>query len=108
MPWLSLGINISGFCCSNLLKVLTLVFMFQNILKFFDKDKTGYETLNKAFKHMTEMAHHINEMKRKHEHAVRIQEIQSQLEEYGGEDLIRLGELVLEVSTQESSKLNTE
>jgi hypothetical protein len=45
------------------------------------------------------MAHHINEMKRKHEHAVRVQEIQSQLEDYEGEDLTRLGELVLEVCT---------
>lgn len=48
---------------------------------------------------MTQMAHHINEMKRKHEHAVRIQEIQSQLEDYVGEDLTRLGELVLEVGS---------
>lgn len=46
---------------------------------------------------MTAMAHHINEMKRRHEHAVRIQEVQSQLEDYEGEDLTRLGELVLEV-----------
>ena len=56
-------------------------------------------TLTKAFDHMTSMAHHINEMKRKHEHAVRVQEIQSQLEDYEGEDLTRLGELVLEVCT---------
>ena len=48
---------------------------------------------------MTQMASHINEMKRKHEHAVRIQEIQSQLEDYVGEDLTRLGDLVLEVIT---------
>lgn len=51
----------------------------------------------KALNHMTSMAQHINEMKRKHEHAVRVQEIQSQLEDYEGEDLTRLGELVLEV-----------
>ncbi|RUS85261.1 hypothetical protein EGW08_006962 [Elysia chlorotica] len=52
--------------------------------------------LEQAFQHMTHMASHINEMKRKHEHAVRIQEIQSQLEDYVGEDLTRLGDLVLE------------
>jgi hypothetical protein len=57
-------------------------------------------TLTKAFDHMTSMAHHINEMKRKHEHAVRVQEIQSQLEDYEGEDLTRLGELVLEACDQ--------
>ena len=55
--------------------------------------------LEQAFQHMTQMASHINEMKRKHEHAVRIQEIQSQLEDYVGEDLTRLGDLVLEVIT---------
>lgn len=69
----------------------------QNILKNFDKNRSGYSTLEKALRHMTAMAHHINEMKRRHEHAVRIQEVQSQLEDYEGEDLTRLGELVLEV-----------
>ena len=70
----------------------------QNILKNFDKSRAGYDLLEKALGHMTDMAHHINEMKRRHEHAVRIQEVQSQLEDYAGEDLTRLGELVLEVS----------
>ncbi|XP_048258971.1 uncharacterized protein LOC124124556 isoform X2 [Haliotis rufescens] len=90
------GLQLGAYLLRPVQRILKYHLLLQNILKFFDKDKTGYETLNKAFKHMTEMAHHINEMKRKHEHAVRIQEIQSQLEEYGGEDLIRLGELVLE------------
>lgn len=57
----------------------------------------GYEKLVAAHDHMTQMSHHINEMKRKHEHAVRVQEIQSQLEDYEGEDFTRLGELLLEV-----------
>jgi len=69
----------------------------QNILKNYSKTEPGHIILAKAFDHMTSMAHHINEMKRKHEHAVRVQEIQSQLEDYEGEDLTRLGELVLEV-----------
>ena len=43
------------------------------------------------------MAQHINEMKRKHEHAVRIQEIQSQLSDWDGADLTTYGDLVLEV-----------
>ena len=46
---------------------------------------------------MTSMAQHINEMKRKHEHAVRIQEIQSQLSDWDGADLTTYGDLVLEV-----------
>ncbi|KAJ8308909.1 hypothetical protein KUTeg_013783 [Tegillarca granosa] len=69
-----------------------------NILKNYDKKDPGYKTMSQALDHMTGMAHHINEMKRKHEHAVRVQEIQSQLEDYEGEDLTRLGELVLEGS----------
>jgi len=46
---------------------------------------------------MTAMSREINEMKRRHEHAVRVQEIQSQLEDYDGEDFTQLGELLLEV-----------
>lgn len=66
-------------------------------MKNYDKNDLGYEIMSQALSHMTGMAQHINEMKRKHEHAVRVQEIQSQLEEYEGEDLTRIGELVLEV-----------
>lgn len=79
-------------------RILKYHLLLQNILKNYDKTELGHETLTKAFDHMTSMAHHINEMKRKHEHAVRVQEIQSQLEDYQGEDLTRLGELVLEGS----------
>ena len=47
---------------------------------------------------MTRMAQHINEMKRKHEHAVRIQEIQSCLYGWDANDLTTYGDLVLEVT----------
>ena len=70
---------------------------FQNILKNFDKSDPNHAIVSEALDHMTGRAQHINEMKRKHEHAVRVQEIQSTLEDYEGEDLTRLGELVLEV-----------
>ena len=102
---------------------LCLYFRLQNIVKNCEKENGGSGSrtergstsstmstsstssagasaiLEQAFQHMTHMASHINEMKRKHEHAVRIQEIQSQLEDYVGEDLTRLGDLVLEVNT---------
>lgn len=45
---------------------------------------------------MTSVANHINTMKRKHEHAVRVQEIQSQLYGWNGRDLTALGELIAE------------
>lgn len=44
------------------------------------------------------IAHHINDMKRKHEHAVRVQEVQSLLDSWPGEDLTTYGELVAEGS----------
>jgi hypothetical protein len=64
-----------------------------------DKNSPDYETINEAFDSMTGMAQHINEMKRRHEDAVRIQEIQSILYQWQGEDLTTYGELLLEVST---------
>ncbi|KAL5009092.1 hypothetical protein ScPMuIL_014673 [Solemya velum] len=79
-------------------RVLKYHLLLQNLLKHYNKADDGYEDMHKALNHMTSMAQHINEMKRKHEHAVRVQEIQSQLEDYEGEDLTRLGELVLEGS----------
>ncbi|XP_060519561.1 uncharacterized protein LOC132697864 isoform X2 [Cylas formicarius] len=45
---------------------------------------------------MTGIATDINNMKRKHEHAVRVQEIQSQLYGWNGPDLTTFGELIAE------------
>lgn len=45
---------------------------------------------------MTGIAKHINAMKRRHEHAVRVQEIQSLLYGWHGRDLTTSGELVAE------------
>ena len=56
-------------------------------------------TIERALESMTCMAQHINEMKRKHEHAVRIQEIQSTLYGWEGADLTTFGDLVLEACT---------
>ncbi|XP_041352618.1 uncharacterized protein LOC121371061 isoform X2 [Gigantopelta aegis] len=92
------GLPLGAYLLKPVQRILKYHLLLQNILKFFEKEKPGYSILDQAFKHMTQMAHHINEMKRKHEHAVRIQEIQSQLEDYAGKDLTCLGELVLEGS----------
>lgn len=47
------------------------------------KDVVGYADIEDALAAMTGIAQHINDMKRRHEHAVRVQEIQSLL--YGWE-----------------------
>ncbi|KAL8610978.1 hypothetical protein ACOMHN_042594 [Nucella lapillus] len=92
------GLPLGAFLLRPVQRILKYYLLLQNILKNFDKGRPGYITLEQALGHMTAMAHHINEMKRRHEHAVRIQEVQSVLEDYSGEDLTRLGELVLEGS----------
>ena len=63
----------------------------------FDVRQAGYDTVYRALKCMTNVAQHTNEMKRRHERAVHIQEIQSLLFGWTGDDLTTYGDLVLEV-----------
>lgn len=51
----------------------------QDMHKHFNRNADGYDVIQDALDAMTYVAHHINEMKRKHEAAVRVQEIQSQM-----------------------------
>ena len=57
---------------------------------------SDHQSLRNALDVMTNIAAHINTMKKKHEHAVRVQEIQSLLIGWQGEDLTTFGELVAE------------
>uniref|UniRef100_A0A3Q1EQQ5 Pleckstrin homology and RhoGEF domain containing G3 n=1 Tax=Acanthochromis polyacanthus TaxID=80966 RepID=A0A3Q1EQQ5_9TELE len=66
------------------------------IAKHFDPEEEGYEVVEEAIYTMTGVAWYINDMKRKHEHAVRLQEVQSLLLNWKGPDLTTYGELVLE------------
>ncbi|XP_063803568.1 pleckstrin homology domain-containing family G member 3 [Pseudophryne corroboree] len=77
-------------------RILKYHLLLQEIAKHFDVDKEGYEVVEEAIETMTGVAWYINEMKRKHEHAVRQQEIQSLLLNWKGMDLTTYGELVLE------------
>lgn len=60
-------------------------------------DSEDKHVVEQALSSMTNMAQHINEMKRKHEHAVRIQELQAMLCEWDGPDFNAYGDLVKEV-----------
>lgn len=61
------------------------------------EDETeGRKAIGAALDAMTGIAKHINAMKRRHEHAVRVQEIQSLLYGWPGPDLTTSGELVAE------------
>ncbi|XP_071354770.1 pleckstrin homology domain-containing family G member 3-like isoform X5 [Trachinotus anak] len=77
-------------------RILKYHLLLQEIAKHFDPDEEGYEVVQEAIDTMTGVAWYINDMKRKHEHAVRVQEIQSLLINWKGPDLTTYGELVLE------------
>lgn len=47
--------------------------MMQEIAKHFDPEEEGYEEVEEAIYTMTGVAWYINDMKRKHEHAIRLQ-----------------------------------
>lgn len=47
--------------------------MMQEIAKHFDPEEQGYEVVEEAIYTMTGVAWYINDMKRKHEHAIRLQ-----------------------------------
>ncbi|XP_028996730.1 pleckstrin homology domain-containing family G member 1 isoform X2 [Betta splendens] len=77
-------------------RILKYHLLLHEIANHMEKDTETYEVVQEAIDTMQRVAWHINDMKRKHEHAVRLQEIQSQLTNWKGPDLIGYGELVLE------------
>ncbi|KAG9336544.1 hypothetical protein JZ751_002891 [Albula glossodonta] len=77
-------------------RILKYHLLLQEIAKHFDPQEEGYEVVEEAIDTMTGVAWYINDMKRKHEHAVRLQEVQSLLINWKGPDLTTYGELVLE------------
>ncbi|XP_077594205.1 pleckstrin homology domain-containing family G member 3-like isoform X2 [Stigmatopora nigra] len=79
-------------------RILKYHLLLQEIAKHFDPEDEGYEVVEEAICAMTAVAWYINDMKRKHEHAVRLQEVQSLLLNWKGPELSCYGELVLEGS----------
>ncbi|XP_037123269.1 mucin-5AC isoform X1 [Syngnathus acus] len=79
-------------------RILKYHLLLQELAKHLDKSDPGYEVVEDAIITMTAVAWYINDMKRKQEHAVRLQEIESLLVNWSGPDLSGFGELVLEGS----------
>ncbi|XP_075804976.1 pleckstrin homology domain-containing family G member 3 isoform X14 [Microtus pennsylvanicus] len=79
-------------------RILKYHLLLQEIAKHFDEEEDGFEVVEEAIDTMTCVAWYINDMKRRHEHAVRLQEIQSLLINWKGPDLTTYGELVLEAT----------
>ncbi|KRT81206.1 hypothetical protein AMK59_5180, partial [Oryctes borbonicus] len=85
---------------SYLLKPVQRILRYRMLLqRLSERSKLEHKYIvNLALTTMTSVADHINSMKRKHEIAVRIQEIQSQLYGWTGPDLTTLGDLIAEGS----------
>ncbi|XP_066148186.1 uncharacterized protein [Euwallacea fornicatus] len=83
---------------SYLLKPVQRILKYHLLLQRLSKqcEPDHKPTVDLALATMTSVASDINNMKRKHEHAVRVQEIQSQLYGWTGADLTTLGELIAE------------
>ncbi|XP_043976691.1 pleckstrin homology domain-containing family G member 3 isoform X2 [Gambusia affinis] len=79
-------------------RILKYHLLLQELSKHVDKSDPGYEVVEDAIVTMTAVAWYINDMKRKQEHAVRLQEIESLLLNWSGPDLSGFGNLVLEGS----------
>lgn len=81
-------------------RILKYHILFQSLIKHTSEDDSVNEKdrqlINEAFSVMTSIACHINAMKRRHEHAIRVQEIQGLLSDWEGPDLTTFGELILE------------
>ncbi|XP_077788537.1 pleckstrin homology domain-containing family G member 2 isoform X2 [Podarcis muralis] len=77
-------------------RILKYHLLLQELAKHYDKSSPGYDAVEEASITMTAVAWYINDMKRKQEHATRLQEIQRQLVGWTGPELGAFGELVLE------------
>ena len=91
------------FCTTAVKMTCYAIFCPQNLLNNFDVRQAGYDVVCRALQCMTNVAHHTNEMKRRHERAVHIQEVQSLLVGWSGDDLTTYGDLLLEVRVRSTN-----
>lgn len=101
---LSLGhcLPLGAYLLKPVQRILKYPLLLHNIVKHCEETEEermeGYESIKEALTVMTNYASHINDMKRKHEHQVRVQEVQSLLHGWHGQDLTTYGELLCESS----------
>ncbi|XP_033979581.1 pleckstrin homology domain-containing family G member 3 isoform X2 [Trematomus bernacchii] len=83
-------------------RILKYHLLLQELSKHFDKSDPGYEVIEDAIITMTAVAWYINDMKRKQEHAVRLQEIEFLLVNWSGPDRVGLENLFWKVPLKSS------
>uniref|UniRef100_A0A3Q3E7B7 Si:ch73-212j7.3 n=1 Tax=Hippocampus comes TaxID=109280 RepID=A0A3Q3E7B7_HIPCM len=67
------SLPLGSFLLKPVQRILKYHLLLQEIAKHFGPDEAGYEVVQEAIDTMTGVAWYINDMKRKHEHAVRVQ-----------------------------------
>ncbi|XP_072749790.1 uncharacterized protein Gefmeso isoform X2 [Anoplolepis gracilipes] len=98
------ALPLGSFLLKPVQRILKYHLLLENLSKEYGADcnsreneaDEGMSAIEAALAAMTGIAKHINAMKRRHEHAVRVQEIQSLLYGWLGPDLTTGGELVAE------------
>ncbi|XP_076162588.1 guanine nucleotide exchange factor in mesoderm isoform X2 [Ptiloglossa arizonensis] len=97
------ALPLGSFLLKPVQRILKYHLLLENLSKEYGADcelreneAEGRKAIEAALAAMTGIAKHINAMKRRHEHAVRVQEIQSLLYGWPGPDLTTNGELVAE------------
>ncbi|MCJ8742103.1 hypothetical protein PDJAM_G00078190 [Pangasius djambal] len=90
------SLPLGSFLLKPVQRILKYHLLLHEIATHLEKDTERHAVVQEAIDTMQRVAWHINDMKRKHENTVRLQEIQSLLTNWQGPDLIGYGELVLE------------
>ncbi|XP_014605702.1 PREDICTED: uncharacterized protein LOC106787664 isoform X1 [Polistes canadensis] len=97
------ALPLGSFLLKPVQRILKYHLLLENLSKEYGADcdareneTEGRNAIEGALAAMTGIAKHINAMKRRHEHAVRVQEIQSLLYGWSGPDLTTSGELIAE------------
>ncbi|KAG9509946.1 Cullin-3 [Fragariocoptes setiger] len=83
-------------------RILKYHLLLQNLIKYMAEDDSvpeeSRQSVVNALAVMTSIASHINNMKKRHEHAVRVQEVQSILLGWDGPDLTTFGDLIMDAT----------
>ncbi|KAF7383504.1 hypothetical protein HZH66_012854 [Vespula vulgaris] len=97
------ALPLGSFLLKPVQRILKYHLLLENLSKEYgagcdarENEAEGRSAIEGALAAMTGIAKHINAMKRRHEHAVRVQEIQSLLYGWSGPDLTTSGELIAE------------
>ncbi|XP_014667702.1 PREDICTED: pleckstrin homology domain-containing family G member 3-like, partial [Priapulus caudatus] len=90
------GLPLGSYLLKPVQRILKYHLLLKSMLKGYEGEEEGRVAISEGLALMESIGLHINEMKKKHEHAVRVQEIQSLLHNWRGDDLTTYGELVIE------------